>query len=113
MSVCFIGPNHFTAYIATDEYVVFITPTSVQLSIFAKILHPDKLEDLVKGSTADSLALINLLTKISNSPILLKATADKAKTDGKSENLKNTSIREALSLIPDGARIEDMSLSGK
>ncbi|KAF8920583.1 SNF2 family N-terminal domain-containing protein [Mucidula mucida] len=95
------------------EYVVFITPTSVQLSIFAKILHPDKLEDLVKGSTADSLALINLLTKISNSPILLKATADKAKTDGKSENLKNTSIREALSLIPDGARIEDMSLSGK
>ncbi|KAF9045835.1 hypothetical protein BDZ89DRAFT_1155511 [Hymenopellis radicata] len=95
------------------EYVVFITPTSVQLSIFAKILHPDKLEALIHGSTADSLALINLLTKISNSPILLKATADKAKTDGKSEGLKNTSVREALSLIPDGARIEDMSLSGK
>ncbi len=62
---------------SADEYVVFITPTDLQVSIFSKLLQPDKLEDLVQGSTAESLALMNLLTKVSNSPILLKATADK------------------------------------
>lgn len=91
---------------------MFITPTQVQLSIFSKILNPDKIDDLCRGSTADSLALINLLTKISNSPILLKATADKAAADGKADSLKNISVRDALSVIPETARIDDMSLSG-
>lgn len=75
-------------------------------------MQADKLDDLVHGSTADSLALINLLTKVSNSPILLKAVVDKANAEGK-ESMKNTTIREATSLIPEGARVEDMSLSGK
>jgi DNA repair and recombination protein RAD54B len=100
-----------TDVLVTVEYVVFITPTRLQLSIFAKILNPDKLDSLVQGSTAESLALINLLTKISNSPILLKAVSDKAKIDG-AGGLRSAGVEEALKLLPEHAEIEDFSLSG-
>ncbi|KAF8070293.1 P-loop containing nucleoside triphosphate hydrolase protein [Lyophyllum atratum] len=94
------------------EYVVFVTPTSLQLSIFSKILHPDKLDDLVQSSTAESLALIGMLTKVSNSPILLKATADKAKMNS-GHTLQKAGVDEALCLIPERAQIDDVTLSGK
>lgn len=94
-----------------DEYVIFVTPTQLQLSIFAKLLNPDKLDNLMQSSTADSLALINLLTKISNSPILLKATADKAKDDGNAV-MQRAGIDEALQLLPERVQIEDFSMSG-
>ncbi|TBU32764.1 P-loop containing nucleoside triphosphate hydrolase protein [Dichomitus squalens] len=96
------------------EYVVFVTPTKLQLSIFEKILSHDKLDSLVRNSTAESLALINILTKISNSPILLKATADQAKLKGQEgADVKRNAIEEALQLLPERAQIEDVSLSGK
>ncbi|KAF8197967.1 RAD54B protein [Pholiota molesta] len=59
------------------EFVVFVTPTALQLEMFSKILNPSKLDDLIQKSNADSLALTTILRKISNSPILLKATADR------------------------------------
>ncbi|GLB37249.1 putative SNF2 family N-terminal domain containing protein [Lyophyllum shimeji] len=93
------------------EHVVFVTPTALQLAIFSKILHPDKLDDLVRSSTAESLALITMLTKVSSSPILLKATADKAKLDSGAP--QKAGVDEALSLIPARAQIDDLSLSGK
>ncbi|KAJ6558570.1 SNF2 family N-terminal domain-containing protein [Mycena vulgaris] len=97
------------------EYVVFVTPTSLQLSIFSKILNPDKLDDLAQSSTAESLALINMLTKVSNSPILLKATADKEKAAGMDARnaIERAGVDDALRLLPENAQIEDMSLSGK
>ncbi|KAJ7928623.1 SNF2 family N-terminal domain-containing protein [Mycena leptocephala] len=96
------------------EYVVFVTPTRLQLAIFSKILNPDKLDDLAQSSTAESLALINMLTKVSNSPILLKATADKEKAAGVDRNtIKRAGVDDALKLLPENAQIEDMSLSGK
>lgn len=64
----------------------------------------------MQSSTAESLALINTLTKISNSPILLKATADKAKAGG--NLIKRAGMDDALKLLPQGARIENVSLSG-
>ncbi|KAK7472895.1 helicase [Stygiomarasmius scandens] len=94
------------------EYVVFITPTPLQLSIFAKILQADQVDDLVYGSTAESLALITLLTKVSSSPILLKATLDKARAEGTS-TIRHRKIHEAATLLPERAEIDDMSLSGK
>ncbi|KAG6878548.1 hypothetical protein C0993_004447 [Termitomyces sp. T159_Od127] len=94
-----------------DEYVVFVTPTALQLSIFSKILHPDRLDDLIQSSTAESLALINILTKVSNSPILLKATADKAKADRK-DTRQRSDLEEASRLIPEHAQIDDVTLSG-
>ena len=101
----------------TDEYVVFITPTQLQRDIFNKILSADKLDSLVRGSTIESLALIGMLTKISNSPILLKATADKAKEKGdqskESDLVKRDVVREALKLMPSNVQVEDLSLSGK
>ncbi|KIM91969.1 hypothetical protein PILCRDRAFT_809966 [Piloderma croceum F 1598] len=95
------------------EYVVFVTPTALQLSIFSTILNADKLDNLMQSSTAESLALINTLTKISNSPILLKATADKAKANSGSDAIKRAGMDEALKLLPPKAQIEDFSLSGK
>ncbi|KAI0677546.1 SNF2 family N-terminal domain-containing protein [Trametes maxima] len=97
------------------EYVVFVTPTKLQLSIFEKILSHDKLDSLIRGSTAESLALINMLTKISNSPILLKATADQArlKAQQSGDVVKRNAIEEALQLLPERAQVEDVSLSGK
>lgn len=94
-----------------DEYVVFVTPTTIQLSIFMKILHPDRLDDLIQSSTAESLALINILTKVSNSPILLRATADKAKANCK-DTLQKSGLEEASRLIPERAQIDDVTLSG-
>lgn len=97
------------------EYVVFVTPTVLQLSMFYKILNPDKLNDLIQSSTAESLALINILTKISNSPILLKATADKAKNrkNGAVDPAQCCAADDALELLPTKAHVADMSLSGK
>ncbi|THV06782.1 hypothetical protein K435DRAFT_834087 [Dendrothele bispora CBS 962.96] len=94
------------------EYVVFVTPTPLQLSIFAKILQPDQVDDLVHGSTAESLALITLLTKVSNSPILLKATSDKERAEGNS-TAKQRNVHEAAALLPERTRVDDMNLSGK
>lgn len=98
----------------TDEYVVFITPTKLQLSMFSAILNADKLDNLMQGSTAESLALITTLTKISNSPILLKAAADQNKIKMQSgvEVVKRAGVDEALNLLPDKVQIEDFSLSG-
>ncbi|KAI9001004.1 SNF2 family N-terminal domain-containing protein [Trametes punicea] len=97
------------------EYVVFVTPTKLQLSIFEKLLSHDKLDSLVRNSTAESLALINMLTKISNSPILLKATADQARLKAQegSDVVKRNAIEEALKLLPERTQVEDVSLSGK
>ncbi|KAF8160977.1 SNF2 family N-terminal domain-containing protein [Crassisporium funariophilum] len=98
-----------------SEYVVFITPTALQLSMFSTILNPDKLNDLIQSSTAESLALINILTKISNSPILLKATADSAKNkqQGSTASIQRVAVDDATKLLPAKAHVTDMSLSGK
>lgn len=95
------------------EFVVFITPTPLQLEMFSKILNPKRLDDLIQSSTAESLALINILTKISNSPILLKATADSIKSkSGSLPSMQQASVVEALNLLPDNAHIADVALSG-
>jgi hypothetical protein len=98
-----------------DEYIVFVTPTSLQLSIFSKILHPDKLGDLAQSSIAESLALINILTKVSNSPILLKTTADKAKLGAKDHGrtLQKINLDDILKMLPERAQVDDVSLSGQ
>ncbi|KIJ67587.1 hypothetical protein HYDPIDRAFT_127687 [Hydnomerulius pinastri MD-312] len=95
-----------------DEYVVFITPSKLQLSMFAAILNPEKLDTLIEGSTAESLALIGMLTKVSNSPVLLKAQVDKARAS-KAQPIIRPGVTEALQLLPEKAQIEDFSLSGK
>lgn len=80
--------------------------------MFAAILNPEKLDTLIEGSTAESLALIGMLTKLSNSPLLLKAQVDKAKTS-KAQPIIRPGVMEALKLLPEKAQIEDFSLSGE
>lgn len=110
MSVLTVSCPVLLIYI-TDEYVVFVTPSKLQLSMFATILKPEKLDTLIEGSTAESLALIGTLTKVSNSPVLLKAQLDKARMS-KGEHKIRPGLTEAVKLLPERAQIEDFSLSG-
>ena len=76
-----------------------------------RILTKDNLDPLIKNSMTDSLAMMSLLQKICNSPILLKATADKNK--GKENHDANASaISDALTYLPARPQVEDVSLSG-
>lgn len=94
-----------------DEYVVFITPTRIQTKIMTKILNKDTLDPLIKNSMTDSLAMMGLLQKICNSPILLKATMDKNK--GKeNQSASGSAILDALAYLPARPQVEDVSLSG-
>ena len=93
-----------------DEYVVFVTPSELQKQMFMKVLHPDKLSSLIRGSMARSLAMINTLTKLSTTPMLLKAIMQK-RTDVTEEDTSDAVV-DAVSLLPAGARVEDISLSG-
>ena len=64
--------------------------------------------------STDSLVLIGMLQKICNSPILLKATADKNKAkENQGGDVTNSVVREALEYLPRKIHVEDVSLSGK
>jgi DNA repair and recombination protein RAD54B len=54
------------------EYVVFVKPTTLQLSMFQKLLSPQVIDDVVHGPMSKSLSLIGTLSKVCNSPLLLK-----------------------------------------
>jgi DNA repair and recombination protein RAD54B len=94
-----------------DEYVVFITPTNVQTKILMKILNKDNVDPLIKNNMTDSLAMMSLLQKICNSPILLKATADKNK-GRENQGANANAILDALAYLPARPQVEDVSLSG-
>ncbi|KIJ39853.1 hypothetical protein M422DRAFT_780869 [Sphaerobolus stellatus SS14] len=97
------------------EYVVFVKPTELQLSVYAQILEPTSLNTLMKGPMARSLAMINKLTKISNSPLLLRVKDDDLKID-ENENSdagSSSNVQDAVRLLPKGASLDDVSLSGK
>ena len=77
--------------------------------MFAKILNPDKLDDLIGASTAKSLALIGRLKQLCNSPVLLRKKSDEKE---ELQSTANTAIKNALALLPESAQMDDMTLSG-
>lgn len=87
--------------------MLFVKPTDIQIKIFASVLHPDKLNLILQGSTARTLALINQLTKISNSPELVK------KFDAEDLKEEAEDVRNSLqNLIPDSGEAGDVTTSG-
>ncbi|KLO18384.1 hypothetical protein SCHPADRAFT_899782 [Schizopora paradoxa] len=96
-----------------SEYVVFVSPSKLQKAMFTKILQPDTLSALIGGSMAKSLAMISLLTKLSNSPMLLKAALEKSKGGRNDIDEAGQAVEEALELLPHNAKLEDVSMSGK
>ncbi|KAF8317932.1 hypothetical protein DL93DRAFT_2186416 [Clavulina sp. PMI_390] len=92
-----------------NEYVVFVRPTSIQLSMFEKILSTDKLDSLISRNTITSLALITNLMQLCNSPLLLLNKQDKLKDD----NVTHAAIKSALKILPKGVKEDDMEQSGK
>ncbi|KAK2467800.1 hypothetical protein APHAL10511_000095 [Amanita phalloides] len=94
------------------EYVVFVTPTSLQLALYASALQPERIDDLVESSRSESLPVINMLVKISNSPVLLKATIDHTRT-APSTGLGKDTFSQLIPLLPRDMDAGDVSLSGK
>ncbi|EJD52598.1 hypothetical protein AURDEDRAFT_181169 [Auricularia subglabra TFB-10046 SS5] len=86
------------------EYTVFVTPTELQHEMFSRLLLERHINRLSRGSTANVLALIRTLTKLSTTPMLLKAKEDAASDDP---------ISEAITLIPEKTAVDDMTVSGK
>ena len=68
---------------------------------------------MIRGSTVRTLALINSLTKISNSPILLRVKDDEKDKPEDDSVRGSETIREAMKLLPQGATANDLSLSGQ
>lgn len=97
------------------EYVVFVVPTPLQLALYTTILQSEKIDNLVQSSQSESLALINMLVKISNSPILLKATIDSSreKIQNSSGGLRADDFRQIIEMLPQRVDVADVSLSGK
>lgn len=62
------------------EYVVFVAPTSLQLSMFSALLNPKALQAFIRGPTAQCLGLINHLKQICNYPPLLTRKEDSSGT---------------------------------
>ncbi|KAJ9107866.1 hypothetical protein QFC19_002772 [Naganishia cerealis] len=89
------------------EYVVFIAPTSLQLSMFAKLLQPKALQAFIRGPTAQCLGLINHLKQICNYPPLLTRKED--------NNTNNTiaDLNAAVQLLPQNQVGLSPELSGK
>lgn len=52
-----------------------------------------------------------MLTKVSNSPVLLKAQVDKARATN-TNAIRRPGIDDALSLLPKNVQVEDISMSG-
>ena len=94
---------------------MFVTPSAIQKAMFAKILQPDTLSSLIRGSMARSLAMIQYLTKLSSSPMLLKFALEKQSSKASDDDdVPDTrgAIENALKLLPTAARLEDVSQSG-
>lgn len=89
--------------VASVEYVVFIRPTELQLAMLSKLLDLETLGALT-SSTAKSLALIRTLSKLCNSPYLLKQTCDPG---------GDAAVGPAIKLMPPKLVADDVSLSGK
>ena len=91
-----------------------MVPTSLQLALYATILQSERIDDLVQSSQSESLALINMLVKISNSPVLLKATIDSSreKVQNSSGGLRVDDFRQIKEMLPQKVDVADVSLSG-
>ncbi|WVF70808.1 hypothetical protein IAT40_005602 [Kwoniella sp. CBS 6097] len=92
-----------------NEYVVFVSPSLLQLSVLGSLLNPSIVSGFIRGYGAQSLALIDLMRKISNSPMLLK----KKDEDGIASDDLGTAISAAKSAIPLDTNVNDVNTSGK
>lgn len=100
------------------EYVVFVSPTRIQLAMLSKILSKDAVNKLAHSSTAKSLAAIGSLMKLCNSPMLLMKNGLPANKPGgkqgdSGDDPDSDAISQAITCIPREAKFADVSLSGK
>ncbi|TYJ57577.1 hypothetical protein B9479_001659 [Cryptococcus floricola] len=95
------------------EYVVFIAPSKLQLSVLSRLLDPKIVGKFIRGHGAQSLALIDIMRKISNSPMLLRKKDEETGDNGRTDSDLSTAKSAALSAIPASTHINDVNNSGK
>ncbi|AFR93921.2 DNA repair and recombination protein RAD54B [Cryptococcus neoformans C23] len=92
------------------EYVIFIAPSLLQLSVLSNLLDPNIVRSFIRGYGAQSLALIDLMRKISNSPMLLKRNDNELT---RADDDLGSATSAAISAIPSETNINDVTTSGK
>lgn len=102
-------PKIYLRIAVSDEYVVFIRPTKLQLQMFETILTPDYLDELISAGSMSTLALISRLMKLCNTPVLLMPKKDKPES---LESAAQHAINRALKLLPRDAIDRSVELSG-
>ncbi|BEJ00714.1 hypothetical protein CcaverHIS631_0505710 [Cutaneotrichosporon cavernicola] len=93
-----------------SEYVLFVAPSTLQLEVFRRLLGGSRdVTAMLRGmSSTQSLATIDLLRKVANSPTLLRK-----KEDGSRDEDALDLVQSALSVIPPKTRTVDATISGK
>ncbi|GMK55553.1 hypothetical protein CspeluHIS016_0206090 [Cutaneotrichosporon spelunceum] len=93
-----------------SEYVLFVAPSKLQLEVFRRLLGgPRDVTTMLRSmSSTQSLATIDLLRKVANSPTLLRK-----KEDGSRDEDALDLVQSALSVIPPKTRTVDATISGK
>nr|KIR87253.1 DNA repair and recombination protein RAD54B [Cryptococcus tetragattii IND107] len=92
------------------EYVIFVAPSLLQLRVLSNLLDPSIVGSFIRGHGAQSLALIDLMRKISNSPMLLKRKDDEL---ARADDDLGSATSAAISAIPGDTNINDVTASGK
>ncbi|KIR82076.1 DNA repair and recombination protein RAD54B [Cryptococcus gattii EJB2] len=92
------------------EYVIFVAPSLLQLRVLSNLLDPSIVGSFIRGHGAQSLALIDLMRKISNSPMLLKRKDDEL---ARADDDLGSATSAAISAIPGDTNINDVTTSGK
>nr|XP_018999813.1 DNA repair and recombination protein RAD54B [Kwoniella mangroviensis CBS 8507]OCF63274.1 DNA repair and recombination protein RAD54B [Kwoniella mangroviensis CBS 8507] len=93
-----------------NEYVLFVAPSLLQLSVLARLLNPSIVGGFIRGGAGtQSLALIDMMRKISNSPMLLRKKDD----EGSMSDEIGSALSEAKSAIPLDINVNDVTTSGK
>lgn len=122
----------------TDEYVLFVAPSELQLSVYNSILQPSLAQSLIRGTGAGMQGLamseswliiqcranviVDLLRKVSNTPLVclyirMTSGADEQLLRKKDdEGNKSREILDAtdaaLEVIPSDINMRDASVSG-
>nr|KIR48900.1 DNA repair and recombination protein RAD54B [Cryptococcus bacillisporus CA1280] len=92
------------------EYVIFVAPSLLQLRVLSNLLDPSIVRSFIRGHGAQSLALIDLMRKISNSPMLLKRKDDEL---ARADDDLGSATSAAISAIPGDTNVNDVTTSGK
>jgi len=95
------------------EFVVFCSPTILQIDIYKHILGSGLMRQVLNGVSSNPLVLIGHLRKLCNSPELLLRTVEEKNKPGAEDSVGKAMLGDVLKAYPKNRVACDPSLSGK